>query len=115
MNGAEHKDKTIELIIKQIVEQIKKEHLRPDGDNYFTNKALDDLRNVYEKYERRTKNGYDVAKTYVAGKMRSKDNRKNKILLYLLEALESVDNLDISTKAYVIGKLNSILTVYNLK
>jgi len=104
-------DETIESIVKKVSSEVKKNEIRPDwrGD-YFSSNQLDDLRRVFEK------KGFQAAKIFLSGKMKPKDNPreliKNKIILELLEQLNAAKNLDTSTKSYIIGKLNSILTVY---
>lgn len=104
-------DETIELILKNITSEIEKNKMGPDwrGD-YFSSNQLDDLRRVFEK------NGFEAAKVFVSGKMKPRGNpqelKKNEIILQLLEQLHSAKSLDVSTKSYIIGKLNSIIPVY---
>ena len=104
-------DKVIEYILQKVISQIDEYKLTPDWrGEYFSSNQLEDLRKVFEK------NGFETARIFISGKMKTKGNqwelKKNEIILHLLEQLNSAKSLDISTKSYIIGKLNSILTVY---
>jgi hypothetical protein len=104
-------DETIRAIMERVNSQIKKSQITPNwtGD-YFSSNQLADTRRVFEK------NGFETARVFLSGKMKPKGNqwelRKNEIILDLLEQLNSTSSLDVSTKAYIIGNLNSILTCY---
>jgi hypothetical protein len=105
-------DEAIESILKYTFSEIIENNISTDwrGD-YFSNNLLDDVRKVYEK------NGYQSAKVYVTGKIKAHgnkwENKKCEIILGLLKKLHETSNVDVPTKAYIIGKLNSILTVHN--
>ncbi len=104
-------DEVIESILCEIDGEVTRYNLRPDwkGD-FFSSNQLDYLRRVFEK------SGYETARIFIAGKMTPKGNqfelKKNEIILRLLDRLHVSKSLDVSTKSYIIGKLNSILTVY---
>ena len=104
-------DEVIESILSEVDEEVKRNNLRADwkGD-FFSSNQLDDLRRVFEK------SGFETARIFISGKMTPKGNqfelKKNEIILHLLERLHVAKSLDVSTKSYIIGKLNSILTVY---
>jgi hypothetical protein len=104
-------DETIKSIMENVISQVEKTKITPDwkGD-YFSSNQLADLRRVFEK------NGFETARVFLSGKMKPKGNqwelRKNEVILDLLEQLNSASSLDASTKAYIIGNLNSILTCY---
>lgn len=107
--------KTTDEIIKSVLENLSRQidecKLRADwkGD-YFSSNQLDDIRRVFEK------NGFEAAKVFVSGKMKPKGNpqelKKNEIIIGLLKQLNTTKGLDVSTKSYIIGKFNQILTVY---
>lgn len=104
-------DEAIESILNNVILSIEKNKLSTDWKGgFFSSNQLNDIRRVFEK------NGFESAKVYVSGKMNPKGNRweliKNQIILNLLEELNSTKSLDVSTKSYIIGKLNSILEVY---
>ncbi len=104
-------NETIREIIDFITDLTKKEGITADwrGD-YFSNNQLDEIRKVLEK------NGFEVAKIFLAGKINPKGNqmelKKNNIILELLDKLAEAANLDMQTKSYIVGKLNPILAVY---
>jgi hypothetical protein len=104
-------DEAIREIVRFIDARVNAEMLTPDwrGD-YFSSNQLDDLRKVLEK------NGFETAKIFVAGKIKSKGNqielKKNMIIIALLEKLADAATLDMQTKSYIIGKLNPILAVH---
>ncbi len=104
-------DETIRSIMGSVNSQVARSKITPDwkGD-YFSSNQLADLRKVFEK------NGFETARVFLSGKMKPKGNqwelRKNEIILDLLEQLHLSSSLDASTKAYIIGNLNSILTCY---
>jgi hypothetical protein len=109
-------DETLKSILKRVDSIIAKKGIKPyRNGNYFSNSQLDDLRRKFEK------NGFETARVFIAGKMTPGTDKKsewelkkNEILLDLLEQLnsETAKILDVSTKSYVIGKLNPILMVY---
>jgi hypothetical protein len=104
-------DEVIESILSELDGEVNRNNLRADwkGD-FFSSNQLDDLRRVFEK------SGYEIARIFISGKMTPKGNqfelKKNEIILLLLDRLHAAKSLDMSTKSYIIGKLNSILTVY---
>jgi hypothetical protein len=104
-------DEVIGSILENINKQIDKHKLKTDWKgNYFSSNQLDDLRRVFEK------SGFETARLFIYGKMKPKGNpwelKKNEIILDLLEQLNATKSLDVSTKSYIIGKLNQILTIY---
>jgi len=111
VNEIKTTDEVIESILNNVISAINTNKLTTDwkGD-FFSSNQLNDIRRVFEK------NGFESAKVYISGKMNPKGNRweliKNQIILDLLEELNSAKSLDVSTKSYIIGKLNSILAVY---
>lgn len=111
MSDIKTSDEVIESILQYVSSEIDKNKISPDwkGD-IFSSNQLDDLRRVFEQ------KGFEAARIFLSGKMKRKDNqweiKKNEIILNLLEKLNTSKSLDISTKSYIIGKLNSILTVY---
>jgi hypothetical protein len=110
MSQSTKTDETIREIVEHIRSQIDSYGIITDwkGD-YFSSNQLDDLRKVLEM------NGFETAKIFIRGKMKRRGNqmelKKNKIIYDLLEQLSGADSLDMSTKSYIVGKLNSILSV----
>lgn len=104
-------DEAIESILQYIISEIRKSGILQDSrGDYFSSGQLDDIRKIYEK------NGYQSAKMFVAGKIKQRgnkwENKRHEVILGVLEKLHSTKNVDVPTKSYIIGKLNSILTVY---
>lgn len=101
-------DEELEKLIKQVLVRLKAEKIYSDSrGEFFSNKQLNDLREVLEA------KGFTIAKHFQQARIQPKDSKweqiKNRILLDFLERLEEL-NLDLITSAFMIGKLNPILS-----
>jgi len=100
-------EEQLENIKRKVLSQLKSERIRLERGEYFSNKQLNDLREVLER------KGFAIAKQFQQARIVPKDSRwnqiKNEILLEFLKDLNKL-NLDLVTAAFIVGKLNPILS-----
>ncbi len=100
-------DEKLEQLNKQILSKLKAKNIRPIfREDYFSNKQLNDLREVLEM------KGFAMAKQFQRARIQPKANKwdqlRNSVLLEYLEGVEELQ-LDLVSSAFLIGRLNPII------